>query len=275
MSLLARVNTEIQDYYLFEEQNTRQSAIFSVSPILKLLATIWMLYFANYITNSEQSQAILGGIFMVAAILVQIPKKRYLTQFITLGLIFPIVVTLPLIFIEPGHTLWSIQLNSHTIGITLEGVLKARVFIVRIAMNITIILFFTLSTPFLHVIWALHKLHLPQILITNLLLTYRYVFLFFDNLTKILRADSCRRPDSYPFKKRFQHISTIFGMLLLRSIHRGEKVYDAMRSRGYTGTIPMIDFRHSYLRSAIYFLGFAILTAIMWVNFAGSGGIQL
>jgi cobalt/nickel transport system permease protein len=43
-------------------------------------------------------------------------------------------------------------------------------------------------------------------------------------------------------------IASSAGTLFVRSYERGERVYDAMLSRGYTGTMPAIDSRSTSVR---------------------------
>jgi cobalt/nickel transport system permease protein len=66
---------------------------------------------------------------------------------------------------------------------------------------------------------------------------YRYSFILIDEMHRMRRAR-----DSRSFGGRWlwqtRVIGHMVGTLFLRSFHRGERVYLAMLSRGYHGTIP-------------------------------------
>ena len=66
---------------------------------------------------------------------------------------------------------------------------------------------------------------------------YRYSFILIDEMYRMKRAR-----DSRSFGGRWfwqtQVIGHMIGTLFLRSFHRGERVYLAMLSRGYQGTMP-------------------------------------
>ncbi len=80
---------------------------------------------------------------------------------------------------------------------------------------------------------ALRKLRVPKILVTQLLLTYRYIFLLLAQVETIAQAYSLRAP-----RQNGIHIKvwgSLAGQLLLRSVDRATALYDSMRLRGFNG----------------------------------------
>lgn len=93
------------------------------------------------------------------------------------------------------------------------------------------------TTPFPQLVRGLERLGLPRIFTVLLGFLYRYSFLLVDEVHRMKRAR-----DSRSFGRRWpRQLSTLghtVGTLFLRSFHRAERVYLAMLSRGYEGTMP-------------------------------------
>ena len=86
---------------------------------------------------------------------------------------------------------------------------------------------------------ALRQLHVPGILVTLLLLTYRYVSLMLRQVSIMTDAYALRAPG-----QKGVHISawgSFLGQLLLRSIDRGSELYQSMELRGFCGEFHYAD----------------------------------
>ena len=261
---LERVNGTFQDYLETENIQSQKTLIYNVHPLVKLVCAILLIIQTNYLNTTFISHIFIILILLTTSILLQINLKRQLNMLFFIGILFPLVISLPLIFLESGNTVFSMG-NTFKIIITDAGLIKARNFILRLLANTIIISFLILSTPFVHIIHVLKYLHFPRIFIVLLVLTYRYFFLLFENLVKILRADECRRFGKYPFKDRFAHIGTIFGGLLLRSIDRGTRVNQAMLTRGFTGTLPVLKFKVSMTKTIIFVIFMVLISYIYYI----------
>lgn len=89
------------------------------------------------------------------------------------------------------------------------------------------------ATPMEHICAALRTLRIPQILVTQLLLVYRYLTLLLKQAEEISQAYSLRAP-----KQKGLHIrvwGSLVGQLLLRSLERAGSMYDSMLLRGFQG----------------------------------------
>jgi cobalt/nickel transport system permease protein len=86
------------------------------------------------------------------------------------------------------------------------------------------------TTPFSALLELLRSLHFPPILVTVLALLYRYLFILIDEAERILRA---RRARTFIRKGRWRILGTVLGELFVRSTERSERIYLAMRARGW------------------------------------------
>ena len=86
------------------------------------------------------------------------------------------------------------------------------------------------TTPFSALLELLRSLRFPPTLVTVLALLYRYLFILIDEAERILRA---RRARTFIRKGRWRILGTVLGELFVRSTERSERVYFAMRARGW------------------------------------------
>lgn len=98
----------------------------------------------------------------------------------------------------------------------------------------TIILTTQSSDDFMN---SLAHLKVPPVMITILLLSYRYVFLFLDDIQKMQLAVKTRLFTGGISIRKLKVYGQLTGSLLVRSFDRSDKVYNAMASRCFTGTL--------------------------------------
>lgn len=87
---------------------------------------------------------------------------------------------------------------------------------------------------------ALRSLGAPAVLVATLLFMYRYLFVFTDELERMLMA---RRARSFRRSGRlgWELLTSSIGVLFLRAFERGERVHAAMLARGWDGTTRTLD----------------------------------
>lgn len=120
-----------------------------------------------------------------------------------------------------------------------EGCAAVLLITVRFLCIVTIALILTSSTPFPTLLNALRSLGISPILTDMTLLTYRYLADVVDNFTTMRTAMRLRggnRPPHHWLTLNWRHLTqaaNLTGTLLIRSYEQSERVYKAMRLRGY------------------------------------------
>jgi cobalt/nickel transport system permease protein len=100
-------------------------------------------------------------------------------------------------------------------------------------------------------------LKVPKIFVLQLLLTYRYISVLIEELSRMMRAYTLRAPEQKGIHRSVW--GSFAGQLILRTYDRAQRVYTAMSLRGFlgeyhTGKIPklgVMDF--TYLAGWISF----------------------
>lgn len=134
-----------------------------------------------------------------------------------------------------------------------EGCLTAVLIAGRFLCSVTLGFIVLGTTPFLTLVKAMRSLGMPALLTDMMLLAYRYVFEIFDTFNRMRRAMTLRgfryHASSHhasahrayahgtPHYRSWHHpltvLATVTGTLFIRSYEQAERVYQAMRLRGY------------------------------------------
>jgi cobalt/nickel transport system permease protein len=137
--------------------------------------------------------------------------------------------------------------------ITRQGVMMAA--ILTIKCNVILMLLVTLvsTMSFVTMGHALHRLRMPDRFVALFVLTYRYIFVIEQEYERIIRAVKIRGFVPRTTIHSYRTYAYIVGMLFVRATERAERVYFAMRCRGYNGRFhSLVEFPSS--RSAFLFL---------------------
>ena len=105
-----------------------------------------------------------------------------------------------------------------------------------LAVSAAIILIAT--SGFYELCLALEKLGAPKAFVVQLLLLYRYIFVLVEEAVRLMRARSLRS-----FGARgtgLQATGSLLGHLLLRTLHRAQRIYLAMQCRGFSGEFHLM-----------------------------------
>ena len=114
---------------------------------------------------------------------------------------------------------------------------------------------------------ALRKFHVPKVLVTLLLLTYRYIGVMLEELSVMTDAYHLRAPG-----QKGIHVSawgSFLGQLLLRSMDRAQELYAAMLLRGYHGEFYYAKSEPFGMKDAVFLLVCLIFCILLrFVNFS-------
>lgn len=105
------------------------------------------------------------------------------------------------------------------------------------AMTFTIFIFN--NQPIEEMLEAMEHLRVPSAITTVIYLTYRYAFLFVQEMQTTIRALKSRLFNTHFNRQSLLVYGELAGGLFIKSINRSEAVYRAMASRGFQGIIPV------------------------------------
>lgn len=117
------------------------------------------------------------------------------------------------------------------------------------------------TTNIEQICYALSLLKVPDILVTQLLITYRYISLLLKEAGTMMNAYSLRAPGQNGL-----HISSwgsFVGQLLIRSMDRAQNLYQSMQMRGFQGSFYYARGRKVNQKDIGYLLGWMILFGLL------------
>ncbi len=175
-------------------------------------------------------------------------------------LLFVIALVLPF---SGGEVEW---LRLGPIAIYQEGVLALLQIATRVISILTVGLVLFGTTPFSTLILSARSLGLPTILADMILLTYRYLYDLgstLDTMQTALRLRGLRV--TRLTRSQLPVVAALIGSLLVRSYDQSERIYCAMRLRGY-GAKTQIPSRLWPPRRHIWGTGIALAIAVSLIS---------
>jgi cobalt/nickel transport system permease protein len=144
---------------------------------------------------------------------------------------------IPAIFFVAGPRLFELTLGPITIAPSIPGLIGAVLFVIRVAVSVSLAVLLVLTTPWADVLKSLQAIRVPQVFILVLAMTYRYIFLFLHTANGMFEARKSRVVARTSGGEQRRWIAGSMGSLLNRSVKMSNDVYAAMAARGFTGTI--------------------------------------
>ena len=157
-----------------------------------------------------------------------------------------ILIALPSMFTRPGIPLFDLNLIFFTATATLEGLEFFVSVLLKSWTSVTAACILTATTPPMRLLEALRTLRLPAILVSIVMLMYRYLFVLVEEAQRMMRARAARsaaigKNSGGTLVWRTKSAGGMAGSLFIRTLDRSERIYLAMLARGYDGSIRRQD----------------------------------
>ncbi|SET55431.1 cobalt ECF transporter T component CbiQ [Oceanobacillus limi] len=120
---------------------------------------------------------------------------------------------------------------------TMDNALFASLIIIKAFTSMTVITILLETQSLDTLMNSLTGLKMPPMLITILILSYRYVFLFLDDISRMMTAAKSRFFKGELGVRSLRVYGHFIASLLIKALHRSDKMYEAMASRGFNGQL--------------------------------------
>ncbi|HWI54996.1 MAG TPA: cobalt ECF transporter T component CbiQ [Desulfobacteria bacterium] len=175
-----------------------------------------------------------------AVFVIRTPFKLILARLVpplVLGSVFLIFM----LFTEGHNPLFTLNVLDISVSAYSEGLLLGLTILARITASMAIILFLSVTTPIYELGRALVWFRIPEVIVEILLLTYRYIFVLWDEGMRIREAQSLRLGYSASspggWKRSLRSTFTLMAMVVIRAYDRADHTFSAMHLRGYNGSL--------------------------------------
>ena len=210
-----------------DELAAMHSPIHSLHPLAKLITTIAYILFTVSFGKYDLSGLIVMVLYPV--LMFEISGISIKACFYKLRIVLPLVCAVgllnPVFDRAPLLYVGSVAVSGGAISmitLMLKGIFCLTASFILVA-----------TTSMDAICAALRKLHVPNMLVTLLLLTYRYISVMIEEVSVMTTAYKLRAPG-----QRGLHNSawgSFLGQLLLRSMDRAGELYSSMQLRGFYG----------------------------------------
>lgn len=243
MDKLIRAQSELRE---MDALGAGSSPVHRLHPLCKLVVTI--AYIATVVSFSKYDFSGLIVMVLYPVLLFQAAGIPVSTCFYKLRAVLPLVCAVGLAnpFLDRVPL---VQLGSLTVT---GGVVSMVTLMLKGVFSLMASFLLIATTPIDSLCAALRILHMPSILTTLLLLTYRYIGVMLEEAAVMSEAYKLRAPG-----QRGIHISawgSFLGQLLLRSMDRAQELYGSMLLRGFRGDFFYADVPLCKMSGIVYMI---------------------
>lgn len=215
-----------------DELSSRDSAIHRLHPLAKLAATI--LYILLVVSFDKYDLSGISVMVLYPVVLYRLSDISIGTCLYKLRYVLPLVMAVgivnPFLDREPMLSIGGVAISGGVISMVtlmLKGIFSL------------LASFLLIATTKVDLLCAsLRKIHVPELMITLFLLTYRYISVLVEQVSIMSDAYALRAPGQNGI-----HISawgSFLGQLLLRSMDRARELYQSMLQRGFDGSFSYL-----------------------------------
>lgn len=220
-----KLESAIGEICRIEKQAARNTWLNSLDPLSKLFVTIW--YVAILVSFDKYYIMGVCSMFLYPMAVFTIGEVPFRQCIRRIWLVFPLLLVLGMInpFLDrsTAATVLGIQISG--------GMISMLTLFIKGVFTVLSVYLLIISTTIENVCDAFRRIHVPEVLVTTILLIYRYINVLLKETNRLMEAYAMRAPDDRGI--RFRVWGTLTGNLLLRSIDRAHAVYESMNIRGY------------------------------------------
>jgi cobalt/nickel transport system permease protein len=152
------------------------------------------------------------------------------------------LAALSLVFTTRGSSVAEVHLALLSISVTVEGVIAFTSVLAKAWLSVLAVTLLVTTTTFPGLVAGIRALRVPELLVSVISFMYRYIYVIADEALRLHRAREARSAAPYKRRRgklawRAKVLGGMIGSLFLRSYERSERIYAAMLSRGFDGTV--------------------------------------
>lgn len=247
---MSKIGSAIREIRHIDELASGDQWINGVHPLVKLVVTIG--YIAAVVSFKKYDVAGLAGMVIYPISGFMLSELSFWESIKRLRFVLPLICFLGILnpFFDKNYVLISgIQISA--------GILSMITLILKGFFSVLASYLLIATTSIEKICYAFRMLHIPKSMVTQFMLTYRYITVLLEEVDRITQAYSLRAPKQKGI--HFKAWGPLTGQLLLRSMDRANNVYESMLLRGYNED-------YSYMRERIAVRTKDIVYLLLWIG---------
>jgi len=230
------------------EQHTYSNRIRKLHPAYKAGLAFLVLIVCLLTTNYFISFICFVGIFALTVIWARIPITVFLKLILSEGSFLFIAILGVAVSVTFHPSIGAYRVGNLWLNITAASVNLALVIFFRALGSAAALNFLILTTPVSDLIYLARKVHVPEFLMDIVIIMYRFIFVLYDSLERMVLAQQIRLGFSN-FKSSWRSIANIAAQLFIEALQRSRRLNLALQGRGWDGTLKVLNprFEHPLL----------------------------
>ena len=259
--ILSGISGTIEQAVFTEEHTHKRGWLQGIDPRAKI-GMFLLVVLAASLSNSFLTLVALYAVLLIVAYVSQVPFDFFVKR-VWIGIpFFAGVVILPSIFFTSGPRLFDLTLGSIHFGPSVDSLVGAAIFIMRVGVSVSLAVLLILTTPWSDILKSLQAFRVPQVFVLILSMTYRYIFLFLHTANGLFEARKSRTVGRTTGNEQRSWMSGSIGSLINRSFKMSNDVYAAMIARGFHGEVRTYNAYHMTAKDWLALAGALILAVI-------------
>jgi cobalt/nickel transport system permease protein len=212
-----------------EELTHRNTPIHQLQPLVKLLSTV--IFLITVISfGPNQVSGLIPYLFypVILMTFAEIPFKP-LFQRLLIALPFSLFAGLSNMIVSREAVFYI-----GTFGIT-DGMISFCSILLKTVLTVMAILILISTTSMNDLLYVMIGLRIPSILVLQIMMMFRYISVLGEEITVMYHAYILRAPREKGIK--LKDMGPFLGQLIIRSFDRADRIYNAMKCRGFEGEI--------------------------------------
>jgi len=243
---MSKIDDSLKEFREMDELSSKSSPIHRLNPLIKLIVTVFYIVITVSFDKYELSRLVIMAVYPV--LLFEMSSTSFRGFFYKLRHVLPLVCAVGLInpFLDR-----EVMLTLGTLPVT-GGMISLVTLMLKGVFSLMASYVLVATTRFDSICASLRRLHVPSLLVTLMLLTYRYITIMMEEVSVMTTAYKLRAPGQKGIQ--YKAWGSFLGQLLLRSMDRAEEIYSAMQLRGFSDDYPYAPLPKLQITDFIYLI---------------------
>lgn len=253
-----RIGSAIHEIHYMDTLASRDQWVNRIHPLVKFIITV--SYIAAVVSFHKYDLAGLAGMAVYPIAGFMLSELSFSDSIRRLRFVLPLICFLGILnpFFDKNYIIIAgMQMNA--------GILSMITLILKGLFSVLASYLLIATTSIDKLCYALRILHIPKLMVTQFMLTYRYITVLLEEVNRITQAYALRAPRQKGV--HFRVWGSLTGQLLLRSMDRASNVYESMLLRGYNEDYQYMKSRISVRPGDIWYLLFWIAVIVLFRAF--------
>lgn len=224
---MSKIDGAIHEIHQMSQMAEEDQWMNRIHPLVKVLLTVIYIFITVSFHKYDLSGVISMAIYpFILFVLGDISIGKAISR---MRLVLPVVCVVGLF-----NPFFDKEIVTRLGGIAISGgVISMLSLMVKGCLTVLAAYLLIATTTIEKICYALRMIHVPKIVVTQILLIYRYITVLLKEVNRVTQAYALRAPGQNGV--HFKAWGSLVGQMLLRSMDRADDVYASMCLRGYNG----------------------------------------